>query len=171
MSHQKPVTTSVPSTSIHYTSVLDQDIATPADAGHVLTPSLANSLQVSDVLSLLETDAQSKPTQSGYTDCCTIWVSGKDQTVFKLAGDLIPIAEPAFIEQKICVRDTASGRFRAQAIVKYGISLDQANQTVSRMITTAVAAAQRNGHQGLLSKEKRKFPTSGWANAKRRKGN
>ena len=152
-------------------SALDQEPLQPVDAGHVLTPSLPNSLPLSAVLTRLETEEQSNQSQGAFTDCYSIWLSGTGQTVFKLGGDRIPIAEPAYIEQKIFVRDTATGRFRASTIVKYGIPTVQAQQLKERILTTALTAAKRVGHQGLLVEEKRKFPTAGWANIKRRKGN
>ena len=157
--------------STQYMSALDQDPLPLADAGHVLTPSLPNSLPLLDVLRRLETDEQSSQSQGAYTDSYSIWLSGQGQTVFKLGGDRIPIAEPAYIEQKIFVRDTATGRFRASTIVKYGIPTIQAQQLKERILTTALTAAKRAGHPGLLVEEKRKFPTAGWASMKRRKGN
>lgn len=90
--------------------------------------------------------------------------------VLKLGGEKVPITGPAFIESKISVRDT-TGKFRAAAIVKYSIPMDQVPIKKNQMLTAAVASAIAAGHKGNLVKEKRKWvPNSAsWGSNKRRR--
>ena len=147
---------------------MDPELLEPVGASVNRTLSEPNSLTLSEALAVLEADGPSTATQNGYTDCVSIWLPAEDQMVLKLGGEKVPITGPAFMESKISVRDT-SGKFRAAAIVKYSIPMDQVLIKKNQMLTAAVASAIAAGHKGNLVKEKRKWVPTNWGSNKRKR--